>query len=300
MGASHLGCQGSHRSGWTAGAAGVDTPGKPADGGERRRIAVGHADQESGGAPRPVAVITGAGRGIGRAIAVLLAESGYDLVLNDQDPATLAEAARAAQAAGCAAVQVSCDVTDSDACVLMVTAAEDAFGRIDAVINNAGRGLTTAFTEIGQQDWEQHFSLHVHAAARLCRTAFRHLAAGPHGTVLNVSSVAATLSLPHRVAYGSAKSALEGFTRSLAAEWAPYGIRVNAVAPGTITTPLVAENFDKGLLDRQKVIERTPLGRLGTPGEVATAVRFLISPDSSYVTGQTLHVDGGWSIWGGW
>ena len=81
-----------------------------------------------------------------------------------------------------------------------------------------------------------------------------------------MSSVAATLSLPRRVAYGSAKSALEGFTRSLAAEWAPYGIRVNAVAPGTITTPLVAENFDKGLLDRQKVIERTPLGRLGSPG----------------------------------
>ena len=173
MGALHLGCQGSRPPGWTAGPAGMDTPGRRAACGERGRIAVGQADQESGSARRPVAVVTGAGRGIGRAIAVLLAESGYDLVLNDRDPATLAEAARAAQAAGGAAVQVPCDVTDGDASGLMVAAAEDAYGRIDAVINNAGRGLTAAFTEIGQQDWEQHFALHVHAAAPAVPTGLR-------------------------------------------------------------------------------------------------------------------------------
>ncbi len=118
--------------------------------------------------------------------------------------------------------------------------------------------------------------------------------------MVNVSSLAAALSLPQRVAYTSAKAAIEGFTRALAAEWAGHGIRVNAVAPGTITTPLVERNFAAGLLDERRVLERTPLGRLGAPREVATVIRFLLSPDASYITGQTLRVDGGWSVWGGW
>ncbi len=248
----------------------------------------------------PVAVVTGAGRGIGRAVALLLAESGYDLVLNDLDPATLAETAAAARAGRCRVECAPCDITADDSARRVVAAADASFGRIDALVNNAGKGLTAAFVDISPQDWERLFALHVHAAARLCRAAFRDLAASPGAAVVNISSVAATLSLPQRVAYTSAKSAVEGFTRSLAAEWAPAGVRVNAVAPGTIATPLVAENFAQGLLDQDKVIERTPLGRLGTAREVATAVRFLISPESSYITGQTLRVDGGWSIWGGW
>lgn len=248
----------------------------------------------------PVAVVTGAGRGIGRAIASLLAESGYDLVLNDIDPDTVAEAAAAAEASGCRVSCVPCDVTAENAAERIVAVASASFGRIDAVVNNAGTGLTAAFVDISPQDWERHFSLHVHSAARLCRQAFSLLAASPQAAVVSISSVAATLSLPHRVAYSSAKSAVEGFTRSLAAEWARDGIRVNAVAPGTVATPLVAENFAKGLLDEDKVLERTPLGRLGDPREVATVVRFLISPESSYITGQTLRVDGGWSVWGGW
>ncbi len=255
----------------------------------------------SEGYARPVVVVTGAGRGIGRAIALLQAESGYDLVLNDLDPATLAETAAAVQTAGGGRAElVPGDITADGAPERIVAAAAASFGRIDALVNNAGKGLTAAFLEISQPDWEAHFALHVHAAARLSRQAFSYLAASPGGAIVNLSSVAAALSLPHRVGYTSAKAAVEGFTRSLAAEWARDGIRVNAVAPGTIATPLVAENFAKGLLDQGKVIERTPLGRLGDAREVATAVRFLISPESSYITGQTLRVDGGWSIWGGW
>lgn len=249
---------------------------------------------------QPVAIVTGAGRGIGRAIASLLAESGYDLVLNDLDPDTLARAAAAAEASGGRVCAVAGDVTADDAAERIVGAASASFGRIDALVNNAGTGLTAAFVDISPQDWERHFSLHVHSAARLCRQAFGLLAASPQAAVVSISSLAAALSLPHRVAYSSAKSAVEGFTRSLAAEWAHDGIRVNAVAPGTIATPLVAENFSKGLLDERQVLERTPLGRLGEAREVATVVRFLISPESSYITGQTVRVDGGWSIWGGW
>jgi NAD(P)-dependent dehydrogenase (short-subunit alcohol dehydrogenase family) len=258
------------------------------------------ASHPPAGDARPVVAVTGAGRGIGRAIALLLAESGYDLVLNDLDPATLAETAAAAQAAGGAVECAPGDITADNCAERVVAAAVARFGRIDALVNNAGKGLTAPFAEISQPDWEGLFALHLHAAARLSRLAYRELAASPGAAIVNVSSVAAALSLPHRVAYTSAKAAVEGFTRSLAAEWARDGIRVNAVAPGTIVTPLVAENFAKGLLDKDKVLERTPLGRLGEAREVATAVRFLISPESSYITGQTLRVDGGWSIWGGW
>jgi NAD(P)-dependent dehydrogenase (short-subunit alcohol dehydrogenase family) len=246
---------------------------------------------------RPVAVVTGAGRGIGLAVATLLGESGYDLLLNDVDSATLDRAARHVD---CRVDRVAGDVRDHDTRDRIITTAVRTFGRIDALVNNAGAGLTRPFIEISVEDWESHFSLHVHSAAQLCRLAYPTLVRGPQAAIVNVSSLAATLSLPNRVAYTSAKSAVEGFTRSLAAEWAKVGIRVNAVSPGTITTPLVTENLARGLLVEERVLERTPLNRLGEAREVATAVRFLLSADASYITGQVLGVDGGWSIWGGW
>src|SRR5699024_4699230 len=120
------------------------------------------------------------------------------------------------------------------------------------------------------------------------------------GSAVTVSSVAATRAMPGRTAYGTAKAGLEALTRGLAIEWAEKGVRVNAVSPGTIMTPLVEENFRTGRLDSAGVLSRTPLNRFGEPTEVAGAVRFLLGSDSTYITGQTLAVDGGWSIWGGW
>jgi 3-oxoacyl-[acyl-carrier protein] reductase len=247
----------------------------------------------------PAAAVTGAGQGIGRAVSELLAGSGYDLVLNDINPETLAAAVASATALGRRAVAVPGDIRDA-AVTGQIVAAAAGLGRLDALVNNAGAGLTRDFAAITAADWDRHFALHVHAVAALCQAAFGALAARPGAAVVNVSSLAAALSLPQRVAYTSAKAAIEGFTRALAAEWAGHGIRVNAVAPGTITTPLVERNFAAGLLDERRVLERTPLGRLGTPREVATVIRFLLSPDASYITGQTLRVDGGWSVWGGW
>lgn len=137
------------------------------------------------------------------------------------------------------------------------------------------------------------------AATASCRAAFP-LLEDSGGSIVNISSLAATVALPGRVAYGSAKAAIEGFTLNLACEWAPSAVRVNAIAPGTILTPLVQKNFATGLLDRDAVLDRTPMRRLGEPAEVAAVAAFLLSEDASYMTGQTLHVDGGWSCWGGW
>lgn len=249
---------------------------------------------------RPVAVITGSSRGIGRATALELAARGYDIVVNGiGDLAELDAVAKEVNELGGEALTVPGDVTAPNVVQKMIAEAAQRFGRLDALVNNAGIGLTKPLDSIGMEEWDHLFALHVRAAALACQSG-HSLLRNAQGAVVNLSSIAAYLSLPGRVAYSSAKGSIVSFTRALACEWAAEGIRVNAVAPGTIVTPLVERNFALGFLDRDKVLERTPLGRLGQPGEVATAIAFLLSRDASYITGQTIFVDGGWSAWGGW
>jgi 3-oxoacyl-[acyl-carrier protein] reductase len=249
---------------------------------------------------RRVALVTGSSRGIGAATALVLAGRGYDLVLNGLgDTEELQRMEAAVRREGAEALAIQGDVTDPAVVRNLVDEAKHRYGRLDAIVNNAGTGLTKAFADITIEEWDQHQALHVRAAFIACQHSADLLGAH-HGAVVNISSIAAQLALPGRTAYSSVKGEIMAFTRALGCEWAERGIRVNAVAPGTIETPLVERNLRLGLLDRDRILERTPMKRLGKPEEVGRVIAFLLSDDASYITGQTIFVDGGWSAWGGW
>jgi NAD(P)-dependent dehydrogenase (short-subunit alcohol dehydrogenase family) len=248
---------------------------------------------------RLAALVTGSSTGIGRATAVELARSGYDVVVHGLEQADIDDTVALVQAEGGRAIGVGGDIREPETATALVDAAVTGLGRLDAVVNNAGAGMTRPFTDIDDDDWTSILQMHLVSSTRILRLAHVQLRAN-RGAVVNTSSVAALVGLDRRTGYGAAKAAVDGLTRQLAGEWAVDGIRVNAVAPGTIITPLVERNFAKGLLDPAKVLERTPLGRFGDAREIATVTRFLLSDDASYITGQTIPVDGGWTIWGGW
>ncbi|WP_340537928.1 SDR family NAD(P)-dependent oxidoreductase [Nocardioides sp. GXZ039] len=249
---------------------------------------------------RPVALVTGSSTGIGRATAVLLAGRGYDLVVHGlDDDADLGSVAEEARALGAQVSSMHGDVGDGDVVRGLVDHTLTTHGRLDGLVSNAGAGLTKDFLDLDDQDWTTLIDSHLRAAVRACRHAHDALAdAG--GSIVLMSSLAASTVIAGRSGYGPVKAALESLTRHLACEWAEQGIRVNAIAPGTVLTPLVESNIERGLLDADQVVERTPMRRLARPSEIASVVHFLISDAASYMTGQTLHVDGGWSCWGGW
>lgn len=237
---------------------------------------------------RPDAVVvTGAARGIGAAIARRFAEAGARVVAVDLDGATLADTVAALPAA----TAVVGDVRDEDV-LEQACAAAAAGGPLRTFVANAGVTAPGDSLSYPVSDWDRLMSIHATGAFLGARTAVRHMT-GP-GSVVMISSVSGHQGFAARAAYCAAKAAVQGLVYSLAVEWAPRGVRVNAVSPGTVATAMQAEMMKAGFASPELYLSRIPMGRYGRPDEIADAVHYLSSTRASYITGVVLPVDGGW------
>jgi NAD(P)-dependent dehydrogenase (short-subunit alcohol dehydrogenase family) len=239
------------------------------------------------------ALVTGAGRGIGRAVSLALAKAGAELVLVSRTRSQLEEVAgKIAQQAG-RARSLPLDVTDSTA----VRDAVAGLGRLDILVNNAGLNRPQPFLDVDEETLDRLLTLNVRAAFIVAQAAARRMTAQGTGVIINMSSQMGHVgSERDRTVYVMTKHAIEGLTKAMAVELAPKGVRVVSIAPTFIDTPLVRPLFNDPTF-RKWVLDHIPLGRLGTVEEVAQAVVFLASPAASLVTGSSLLVDGGWTAW---
>jgi 7-alpha-hydroxysteroid dehydrogenase len=238
-----------------------------------------------------VAVVTGAGRGIGAASALALADAGADVVLAARTTAQLDEVAAAIEKRGRRAHTVTADLSDLDQAAALADAAQQAFGRVDVVVNNVGGSLPQPFMDTSARTLERAFHFNVSTAHALTRAAVPHLLAAGGGTVVNISSVMGRVSGRGYLAYGTAKAALSHYTRLAARDLAPR-IRVNAVSVGSVATSALDIVMTDDAL-RTAMEANTPLGRIGDPDDIAATVLFLASPASAYVTGKVVEADGG-------
>ncbi len=246
-----------------------------------------------------VAIVTGAAQGIGQACAVRLAREGAKVALCDVNAGAVQRAVQAIEAGGATAIAVAGDVARPADVANAVAATLEAFGRIDVLVNNAGVVDDAPFLDLGIEEFDRVLGINLRGAFLMGQAVARQMAeqakakdgAAP-GAIVNMSSINERFALPDHVAYSISKGGISQLTKAMAIALAPLGIRVNAVGPGTIDTPLLAGVIkDEGF--RAKVLSRTPMGRFGRPEEIAAIVAWLASDEASYVTGTTVFADGG-------
>lgn len=240
---------------------------------------------------RKTALITGASRGIGRATAEELSREGWAVCVNYLEQREAAESlVRELRAAGRWAMAVQADVADRQAVEEMVRTANVELGPVELLVNNAGISTHGLFQDTDDDTWDRTLAVNLTGARNACMAALPHMLSEKRGCIVNISSIWGLRGASCEVAYACSKAAIVGLTRSLALELAPSGIRVNAVAPGCIETDMVKVLGDE---TRSMLVDETPLGRLGTPVDIAQAVSFLASEKASFITGQILTADGG-------
>jgi 3-oxoacyl-[acyl-carrier protein] reductase len=238
-----------------------------------------------------VAVITGGAAGIGWATAQLFTAHGAQVALLDLDEAQGAERVRALEAAGARAAFERCDLTRRADVEAAIDAVLRRFGQVDVLVNNAGGSRTVWIWEMTEDEWDAMVNLNLKHAFLCSRAVLPHMMERRRGAIVNLSSCQAVEPAPRRAHYSAAKAGIIGFTRTVAYEVAPYGIRVNAVAPGPTNTERVRANFDAAGWAQRNADH--PLGRVGEPEDVAEGILFLASPRARHITGHVLHVNGG-------
>jgi 3-oxoacyl-[acyl-carrier protein] reductase len=241
-----------------------------------------------------VAVVTGSARGIGAATAKRFAEEGAAVAVLDLDQEAAEKSAAGLGASS--AVGVACDVGDAASVEAAVGTVVEQLGKIDVLVNNAGVTRDNLLFKMTEDDWDAVMNVHLRGSFLMSREVQKHMVAAKYGKIVNLSSVSA-LGNRGQANYSAAKMGLQGFTRTLAIELGPLGINVNAVAPGFIVTEMTDATARRVGVEpedfRKAAAERTPVRRVGTPADIAAAAAFLCSDEASFITGQTLYVDGG-------
>jgi 3-oxoacyl-[acyl-carrier protein] reductase len=239
-----------------------------------------------------VAIVTGASRGIGRGIAVRLAEEGARVVVNHRNsPEEAAATAQLVQAAGGEAHVIQADVSQFEEAQRLVKETLAAFGKVDVLVNNAGTTRDTLIMMMKEDQWDAVMNTNLKSVFNCCKAVARPMVKQKYGRIVNISSVSGLAGQAGQTNYAASKAAVVGFSKSLAKELGSRNITVNVVAPGFVLTVLTADILTEE--NTSRAIEATPLGRLGTPEDIAAAVVFLASDDASFITGQVLSVDGG-------
>lgn len=250
----------------------------------------------NGSAP-PVTIVTGGASGIGAAVAVTLADRGHRLAIADLDRVLAEDSAR--RLPGDGHLGVACDVRSTPSVNALVWYAAEAFGGVDGVVTCAGMSRLAPSADVDDDALHELLDVHLLGSIRTLRAAYPYLADSPRAAAVAMSSMGAHLGIPGRLGYCVAKGGVEAMVKTLAVEWAPDAIRVNAVAPGWVNTPAIGRLIGDGQLDERPITARTPLHRLGEPHEIAECIGFLLDPTtSSYVTGQVFIIDGGLTVQG--
>jgi 2-deoxy-D-gluconate 3-dehydrogenase len=240
-----------------------------------------------------VAMVTGASRGIGQALAMALAEAGADLVLVARTKDALDRTASCVDALGRGALAVPADISRVSAIQQVVDAAIDRFGRIDILVNAAGTQARKPIVDVAEDDWEKVNSLNVKAVYFVSQAVARHMIGRGKGKIVNICSLTSSIGIRNTSVYGAAKGGVLALTRAMSTEWSGQGINVNGIAPGYFKTEMTRPLYEDPQRN-QWVLDRTPMGRWGDVSELKGVVVFLASAASDFLTGQMINMDGGW------
>lgn len=244
-----------------------------------------------------VALITGSSSGIGQAIAEFFSSKGISVVINGRSEEKTNNAVQSINDQGGKAIGIAASIDQYDQAQFLFSEIENQVGSIDYLVNNAGISKPRPAKSVDMKDWEIVIDTNLKGTFYCCQLAEPHMEEKGGGSIVNISSVSGRISKFGRSAYSASKAGIDGLTRNLSVEWAPHNIRVNSIAPGLIMTPPIEKMISSGKHGYgQEIVKSIPLGRIGNPSEIAEVVYFLCSPASSYITGQTIYVDGGRTV----